>query len=83
MICFFHVILGAQAFSRKHPMSCWLSYMLVVFAGGMLCNGLLGEPIIAPLKNTGQIVVACAVWYFQYYNIKNNFNLLIIFIYFS
>ncbi|CAG2058945.1 unnamed protein product [Timema podura] len=53
---------GAHAFSRKHPMSCWLSTMLVVFAGGMLCNGLLGEPILAPLKNTGQLVVATVVW---------------------
>lgn len=65
--CLIDFILGAQAFSRKHPMSCWLSYMLVVFAGGMLCNGLLGEPIIAPFKNTGQIIVACAVWYFFFF----------------
>ena len=36
--------------------------MLVVFASGMLCNGLLGEPIIAPLKNTPQVVVATIVW---------------------
>jgi len=53
---------GAQAFSRKHPLSCWLSTMLVVFASGMLCNGLLGEPILAPLKNTPQVVVATIVW---------------------
>nr|CAD7573686.1 unnamed protein product [Timema californicum] len=58
---------GAHAFSRKHPMSCWLSTMLVVFAGGMLCNGLLGEPILAPLKNTGQLVVATVVWYVVFY----------------
>lgn len=36
--------------------------MLVVFAGGMLCNGLLGEPILAPLKNTPQLIVATVVW---------------------
>ncbi|KMQ91274.1 trimeric intracellular cation channel type b [Lasius niger] len=53
---------GAQAFSRKHPLSCWLSTMLVVFASGMLCNGLLGEPILAPLKNTPQVIVATVVW---------------------
>lgn len=58
---------GAQAFSRKHPMSCWLSTMLVVFAGGMLCNGLLGEPILAPLKNTPQLMVATVVWYIVFY----------------
>ncbi|XP_057333416.1 trimeric intracellular cation channel type 1B.1 [Microplitis mediator] len=58
---------GAQAFSRKHPISCWLSTMLVVFAGGMLCNGLLGEPILAPLKNTPQVFVATVVWYVIFY----------------
>ncbi|XP_074115943.1 trimeric intracellular cation channel type 1B.1 [Cotesia typhae] len=58
---------GAQAFSRKHPISCWLSTMLVVFAGGMLCNGLIGEPILAPLKNTPQVLVATVVWYVIFY----------------
>ncbi|XP_026473217.1 trimeric intracellular cation channel type 1B.1 [Ctenocephalides felis] len=58
---------GAQAFSRKHPLACWLSTMLVVFAGGMLCNGLLGEPILAPLKSTPQLLVATAVWYVVFY----------------
>lgn len=36
--------------------------MLVVFASGMLCNGLLGEPILAPLKNTQQVGLATVVW---------------------
>lgn len=54
---------NAQAFSRKHPLACWLSTMLVIFAGGMVANGLLGEPILAPLKNTGQLLVGTAVWY--------------------
>lgn len=61
--CTHCVTAGAQQFSRKHPLSCWLSTMLVVFAGGMLCNGLLGEPILAPLKNTQQLMVATVVWY--------------------
>lgn len=54
---------NAQAFSRKHPLACWLSTMLVIFAGGMVANGLLGEPILAPLKNTGQLFVGSAVWW--------------------
>ncbi|XP_018573559.1 trimeric intracellular cation channel type 1B.1 [Anoplophora glabripennis] len=58
---------GAQAFSRKHPLACWLSYMLVVFAGGMVANGLLAEPILAPLKNSPQILVATLVWYIVFY----------------
>lgn len=58
---------GAQAFSRKHPLACWLSTMLMIFAGGMVANGLLGEPILAPLKNSPQLYVATVVWYFVFY----------------
>ncbi|KAJ8717151.1 hypothetical protein PYW07_005724 [Mythimna separata] len=58
---------GAQAFSRKHPLSCWLSTMLVIFAGGMVVNGLLGEPMLAPLKNTPQLVIGTVTWYLVFY----------------
>lgn len=58
---------GSQTFSRKHPLACWLSYMLVVFAGGMVCNALLAEPILAPIKNTPQVLVATLVWYVVFY----------------
>ncbi|XP_014361916.2 trimeric intracellular cation channel type 1B.1 [Papilio machaon] len=58
---------GAQAFSRKHPLACWLSTMLVIFAGGMVANGLLGEPILAPLKNTPQLLIGTVTWYFVFY----------------
>lgn len=58
---------GAQTFSRKHPLSCWLSTMLVIFAGGMVANGLLGEPILAPLKNTPQLVIGTITWYVVFY----------------
>ncbi|XP_028177572.1 trimeric intracellular cation channel type 1B.1 [Ostrinia nubilalis] len=58
---------GAQAFSRKHPLSCWLSTMLVIFAGGMVVNGLLGEPMLAPLKNTPQLVIGTVTWYIVFY----------------
>ncbi|XP_038211590.1 trimeric intracellular cation channel type 1B.1 [Zerene cesonia] len=58
---------GAQAFSRKHPLSCWLSTMLVIFAGGMVANGLLGEPILAPLKNTPQLIIGTITWYVVFY----------------
>lgn len=58
---------GAHAFSRKHPLACWLSTMLVVFAGGMVAAALLGEPVLGPLKNSQQILVATGCWYFVFY----------------
>ncbi|XP_004520900.1 trimeric intracellular cation channel type 1B.1 [Ceratitis capitata] len=58
---------NAQSFSRKHPLACWLSTMLVIFSGGMVANALLGEPILAPLKNTPQLLVGTVVWYLVFY----------------
>ncbi|XP_065364891.1 trimeric intracellular cation channel type 1B.1 [Calliphora vicina] len=58
---------NAQAFSRKHPLACWLSTMLVIFSGAMVANGLLGEPILSPLKNTPQLMVGTVVWYMVFY----------------
>lgn len=58
---------GAHAFSRKHPLACWLSTMLVVFAGGMVASALLGEPILGPLKNSPQLLVATICWYVVFY----------------
>lgn len=56
-----------EFFLRKHPLACWLSTMLVVFAGGMVASALLGEPILGPLKNTPQLLVATACWYIVFY----------------
>lgn len=41
--------------------------MLVVFAGGMVASGLLGEPILGPLKNSPQLLVATICWYIVFY----------------
>lgn len=41
--------------------------MLVVFAGGMVAAGLLGEPILGPLKNSPQLLVATICWYVVFY----------------
>ena len=59
--CNLHHI-GSQTFSRKHPIALWASSMLVIFAGGILANLLLGEPVLAPLKNNNQLLLSTAVW---------------------
>uniref|UniRef100_A0A646QF42 TICCTA n=1 Tax=Hemiscolopendra marginata TaxID=943146 RepID=A0A646QF42_9MYRI len=59
---------GTQLFSRKHPLSCWLSSMISIFAGGLLANWLLGEPILSAVKNNNQIVLATVVWYLIFYS---------------
>lgn len=55
-------------FSRKHPFSCWLSCMLNIFAGSILANFLLGEPIVAAFKNPNQVFLATVIWYLIFYS---------------
>jgi len=59
---------NASSFSRRHPLSCWLSSMVICFAGNFLANFLLGEPLIAPFKKHDDILLATVVWYFVFYS---------------
>lgn len=49
--------INGPTFSRRHPLSCWLASMVVCFAGNILANFLLGEPIIAPFKKHDDIIL--------------------------
>ncbi|CAL4133184.1 unnamed protein product [Meganyctiphanes norvegica] len=57
----------ALEFSKKHPLSTYLSSMLCVFAGALICNPLLGEPVLGALKSQGYVVMATLVWYLTFY----------------
>lgn len=59
---------GSPIFSRKHPLSLWMSSMLLCFGGSFLANLLLGEPLIVPLKDHRAILTATAVWYLINYS---------------
>ncbi|CAD6197363.1 unnamed protein product [Caenorhabditis auriculariae] len=56
------------AFSRRHPFSCWLSSMLMSFAGSFLSSFLLGEPIISPMKRHDDVLLASIIWYLVFYS---------------
>ncbi|KAK6739345.1 hypothetical protein RB195_021024 [Necator americanus] len=62
--------LGASSlpFSRRHPFSCWLSSMLMCFAGGLLACFMLGEPVITPFRKHDDILLASLVWYAVFYS---------------
>lgn len=53
----------SQTFSRKHPLSCWISSMLMCFASVMLANAFVGDSPIAPFINHVDLLTATAVWY--------------------
>lgn len=59
---------GNPIFSRKHPLSLWISSMLLCFGGSIIANMLLGEPLIVPFKDHRAILTATAVWYLVFYS---------------
>ncbi|KAK3091179.1 hypothetical protein FSP39_017739 [Pinctada imbricata] len=59
---------GSPAFTRKHPLSCYISSMMLCFAGSFVANMLLGEPIITPLKDHNNLLTASIVWYLVFYS---------------
>lgn len=59
---------GGTVFSRKHPLSCWVSSMLLCFAGSLIANFLLGEPILTPFKDHKALLTATVVWYLVFYS---------------
>lgn len=59
---------GAQIFSRKHPLACWLSCMFSTYSGTILANFLLNEPIVGAFKNTQHVLLSTAVWYLLFYS---------------
>jgi len=52
-----------QAFSRKHPLACWVSSMLMCFASVVLTNIITGESPVAPFTNHRDLLTASIVWY--------------------
>ncbi|XP_064626467.1 trimeric intracellular cation channel type 1B.1-like isoform X2 [Lineus longissimus] len=59
---------GTAIFSRKHPLACWVSSMLLCFAGNLIANFLLGEAVLTPFKSHEALVLASIVWYFINYS---------------
>ncbi|KAG1654487.1 Trimeric intracellular cation channel type 1B.1 [Nymphon striatum] len=59
---------GAQVFSRKHPLACWISSMFSIYAGAILSGVLLAEPVLTPFNNNNQVILATIVWYLIFYS---------------
>ena len=55
-------------FTRRHPLSCWLSTMLVCFSGSILTNFLLGESPIKDFYHHQHLLLATMCWYFVFYS---------------
>ena len=67
-------VLGAIAFSRKHPLSLWFSSMMSIFAGSIIENFLLGEPALTPFKNNNQLIlVSTTELHTELITVPNNF----------
>lgn len=62
------VDLATQNFTRRHPLSCWLSTMLLCFSGTILANFLLGESLIKDFLHYQHLLLATVCWYLVFYS---------------
>ncbi|XP_048835017.1 trimeric intracellular cation channel type B-like [Brienomyrus brachyistius] len=58
---------GAVDVARRSPFACWFSAMLHCFGGAVLSGLMLAQPSVAPLSNTGSVLLASVVWYLVFY----------------
>lgn len=54
---------GSYTFAKKHPLSSWVSSMLLCFAGGIIFNLLFGKPLVTVLQNHESLLIATGIWY--------------------
>ncbi|CAF0771198.1 unnamed protein product [Rotaria sp. Silwood1] len=59
---------ATQNFTRRHPLSCWLSTMLLCFSGSILSNFLLGESPIKDFAHHQHLLLATICWYLVFYS---------------
>jgi len=59
---------ATQNFTRRHPLSCWLSTMLLCFSGSLLSNFLLGESPIKDFVQHQHLLLATICWYLVFYS---------------
>jgi hypothetical protein len=59
---------ATQNFTRRHPLSCWLSTMLLSFSGSILSNFLLGESPIKDFVHYQHLLLATICWYLVFYS---------------
>lgn len=58
----------SQHFTRRHPLSCWLSTMLLSFSGSFLSNFLLGFSPIKDFVHYQHLLLATMCWYLVFYS---------------
>lgn len=55
-------------FHKRHPLSCYLSSMLLCFGGGMIAHLILGEPLLADFKSHQGLALATVCWYLVFFS---------------
>ncbi|XP_067107055.1 LOW QUALITY PROTEIN: trimeric intracellular cation channel type B [Osmerus mordax] len=58
---------GVLEVSRRSPLACWFSSMLFCFGGAVLSGLMMAEPLIAPLNNSTNVLLASLIWYLVFY----------------
>lgn len=55
-------------FHKRHPLSCYISSMLLCFGGGMIAHLILGEPILSDFKSHQGLALASLCWYLVFFS---------------
>ncbi|CAF3536446.1 unnamed protein product [Rotaria sp. Silwood1] len=58
---------ATQNFTRRHPLSCWISTMLLCFSGSIITNLLLGESPLKDFIHHQHLLLATVCWYSVFY----------------
>ncbi|CAF3365894.1 unnamed protein product [Rotaria socialis] len=58
---------ATQNFTRRHPLSCWLSTVLLCFSGSILTNFLLAESPLKDFIHHQHLLLATVCWYTVFY----------------
>lgn len=68
VLFFFFSRLAIPNFPRRHPLSCWVSTMLLSFSGSILSNFLLGASPVKDFASYQHILLASICWYLVFYS---------------
>ncbi|OAF66495.1 hypothetical protein A3Q56_05771 [Intoshia linei] len=52
-----------ENFSKRQPFSSWMASMIMCFSSSILCNIILGNALVTPIKTTTPLLYATIIWY--------------------
>ncbi|XP_072025592.1 trimeric intracellular cation channel type 1B.1-like [Amphiura filiformis] len=58
---------GTKRLCKNHPLVCWFCSMVSCFAGPILLNFMIGQPVLQCFNNHARVGLATIIWYLVFY----------------